>query len=271
MRKSFPAEFKGSWALVTGGGSGIGGEFARQLAERGMNLVLVGRDSARLEATSQNIQKEYGVRCLVLSFDLSDSDSPARIRNRLMSERIRIQLLINNAAFGAWGRFEETPLDKYSQMLRLNVEACVRLSYELFEDLKAYPTSAIIHVSSSAAIQPVPYMAVYAATKAFLLSFSQALHAEWERHGIRVQVLVPGPTRTDFGRVAGTPPALERNQVDPGHVVRKALEGLCGGSPVVYAARGVSGQRWFAFLAPPFLLLRWVARMMDPGRHRLRH
>ena len=173
-------------------------------------------------------------------------------------------LLCNNAASGRWGRFEVTPADTYEEMIRLNMAAMVSLCRHFLPDLISYPTRAIINVSSQAAYQPVPYMAVYAATKAFVQSFSQALYGEWKDRGILVQTLVPGPTATEFDAKAGAYVSAVSTRGSPHDVVRVALAHLEKDIPVVSTVRGTYKQRVFAALAPPKMVIKTVGRMFQP-------
>ena len=194
---------KGDWALITDASSGIGREFAHQIGAAGLNLVLVARRKPLLDDLATELGQRHGIRVVAISVDLSHPDAISAVGSRLLAEDVRIRLLCNNAAFGSWGAFEKSPASTYEDMIKVNVAAVVGLCHHFLPVLSSFPTSAIINVSSPAAFQPVPYMAVYAATKAFLHSFSQALYGEWKDRGILVQALVPGPTATEFDQVAG--------------------------------------------------------------------
>jgi short-subunit dehydrogenase len=258
------SDLKGHWALVTGASSGIGAEFARQLAQAGVRLVLVARREERLLAVVQALRAQYGVEARAIVADLADVTTVARIREELDGAGIRIRLLCNNAGAGRWGRFEATDAKVYDELNTLNTTTLVATCRRFFDHLAAFPSSAVINVSSAAAYQPVPYMAVYAASKAFVQSFSQALHGEWKKHGILVQTLVPGPTDTEFDAKAGAYESALTERGPAADVVRTSLAALERGVPVVNAAKGTYKQRVFAGLAPPAMVIREVGKMFRP-------
>ncbi|MEJ2685884.1 MAG: SDR family NAD(P)-dependent oxidoreductase [Gammaproteobacteria bacterium] len=257
-------ELKGHWALVTGASSGIGREYCLQLAKAGVNTVLVARRKERLDELRAQIEGAFGARALVVPADLGRSGEAARIHGVLQEKSIRIRLLCNAAAFGQWGRFEGADADLYTAMVQVNTSALVSLCRVFMEDLAGYSSSAIINVSSPAAYQPVPYMAVYAATKAFVHSFSQALHGEWKSRGVLVQTLVPGPTATEFDTKAGAYESALKGRQPASTVVRRSLRELEHGSPVASSATGSFKQRLFAALAPPAMVIRTVGKMFAP-------
>lgn len=256
-------DWKGQWALVTGASSGIGREFATQLAVKGIHLVLVARRGALLDSLAAELTARHGTHALPLVANLADPSTPEFIRRRLEDEGIRIRLLINNAAFGRWGRFEQTDSATYRDMLQLDALAPVVLCRELLTQLASFPSAAVINVSSPAAYQPVPYMAVYAASKAFIHQFSQALHGEWGQQGILVQTLLPGPTATEFDDVAGAYASAIEGRGRAETVVAASLLGLAKGQAVVCSAKGTLKQRLFA-LMPAALVIRTVGRMFSP-------
>lgn len=257
-------EAKGDWALVTGASSGIGREFALQLAAVGMNLVLVARREPLLDILGSELSQRYGVRALVMPVDLSRTNAISEIRSRLVAEGVKIRMLVNNAAFGRWGRFEAIPPEAYEEMIRLNVMAMVTLCHHFVQDLSSFPTSIIVNVSSPAAYNPIPYMAVYAATKAFVSSFSQALYGEWKDHGVLVQTLVPGPTETEFDTVAGAYASALKGRGEADAVVKTSLAHLAENAPLVTTAKGTYKQRLFASLFPAKMVIKTVARMFQP-------
>ncbi|HEY3196418.1 MAG TPA: SDR family NAD(P)-dependent oxidoreductase [Nitrospirales bacterium] len=257
-------ECKGNWALVTGASSGIGREFCIQLAAAGLNLVLVARSEKALESLGAELSKRHGIQTLVLAMDLSRPNAAAELRSRLGPQGFKIRLLINNAASGRWGRFEAIHAEYYEEMIRLNIAALTSMCHLFLPDLTSFPTSAIINVSSPAALQPVPFMAVYAATKAFVHSFSQALYGEWSDRGVLVQTLSPGPTATEFDAKAGAYASAltKRGSAEP--VVRASLSRLIQGQPLVVTAKGTYQQRFFAGLFPAKMVIRQVGKMFRP-------
>jgi short-subunit dehydrogenase len=252
------------WALVTGASSGIGREFCLRLAEVGVSLVLVARRSELLDTLASELAERYGIKTLVMAQDLSDPIAPSRIRQQVDEAGVRIKLLINNAAAGRWGPFEASTPEVYARMIQLNVGALTAMCMEFLTQLSSHPKSAVINVSSQAAYQPVPYMAVYAATKAYVQNFSLALYEEWRSRGIHVQTLIPGPSATEFDAKAGAYESALLERRPPMEAVQAALAHLGEGQPVVTTAKGVWKQRLFAGLFPPKMVVREVAKMFKP-------
>jgi uncharacterized protein len=188
--------YRGRTALITGTSSGIGKAFAWELAKLGMNVVLVARSSDKLRLLGTELEQAYGIRAEVISIDLSQEGAAAKVYETVRSRQLEINLLINNAGFLNHGAFEEIAPDRDRQQVMLNVAAVVDLTHAFIPDLLAHGHGGIINLSSSGAFQPMPYMAVYGATKAFVLSFSEALWAEYRQRGLRVLALCPGPTKT---------------------------------------------------------------------------
>jgi short-subunit dehydrogenase len=258
------SDFRGHWALVTGASSGIGHEFALQLAQAGVNLVLVARREERLQTLAETLQRQHGVATHVVAADLGAAGAAGALKARLADAGIRVRLLCNNAGAGRWGRFEAGSAADYERINALNTSALVSMCHAFFGDLASFPGSAVINVSSAAAYQPIPYMAMYAASKAFVQSFSQALHGEWKEHGILVQTLVPGPTESEFDAKAGAYESALAQRDTPAQVVRASLLGLDKGMPVVAVAKGTYKQRFFAGLFPPAMVIREVGKMFKP-------
>lgn len=252
------------WALITGASAGIGREFCVQLAAMGLNLVLVARRGELLESLAQELATRHETETLVLAEDLAVTHAAARVRERVEQAGVRVRLLVNNAGTGRWGPFESSSADVYERMLGLNTTTIVAMCSEFFPHLATHSRSAVINVSSQAAFQPVPYMAAYAASKAFVQSFSLALYEEWRARGIHVQTLVPGPTATEFDAKAGAYESALKTRHDPAVAVRTALRHLTDDGPVVSSAPGIWKQRLFAGLLPPRLLVREVAKMFRP-------
>ena len=185
-------------ALITGASAGLGVEFARQLSSRGQALVLVARRKDRLD----QLAKELG-NARTVALDLSKAGAAEKLVSDIGSNGERVETLINNAGFGLIGRFVQLDSKRLRQMIDLNVGTLTDLCRAVAPGMVERKSGAIINVASTAAFQPGPNMAVYFATKAFVLSLTEALHEELKPHGIRVSCLCPGPTRTEFGEVAG--------------------------------------------------------------------
>ena len=209
--------------LITGASAGLGVDFARQLAARGDRLVLVARRKDRLDALAAEIGTARAV-----AMDLGATDAAARLMADLAVHDEEVGTLINNAGFGLWGRFDALDGPQQRAMIDLNCGALVELCHAVVPAMKARGSGAILNVASTAAFQPGPKMATYFATKAFVLSFTEALHEELRREGIRVSALCPGPTRTEFGGVAGFrgDGAFDRLSMESGAVVAFGLKAL---------------------------------------------
>lgn len=193
-------------ALVTGATAGIGRAFAEAVAQRGYDVVLVARDVARLEAAASEIRGVHGVDAVALAADLVDESGLAAVETRLRDEAAPVDLLVNNAGVGRYGRFWELDPQLEQQTIALNVVALVRLTHAALGGMVARGRGAIVNVSSLAAYQPDPTNATYGATKAFVNSFTHAVHEELRGTGVHVMVACPGYTHTEFHERAGLGP-----------------------------------------------------------------
>ena len=222
------------WALITGASSGIGAEFARALAARGMHLILTARREGHLKALAEELDTRHGTRCEVIVTDLSLDGEPQRLFEEVQQRNIEVELLINNAGFGFVGTVDDTEPGHMLKMIRLNVAALTELTYLFLPAMLERKHGGIINLASIAAFQPVAYMPVYAATKAFVLHFSEALWAECRDRNVTVQGLCPGTTATEFFDVAGVTGWLRKKRShSAAYVVRKALKGLDKGRQCV--------------------------------------
>jgi short-subunit dehydrogenase len=214
-------------ALVTGASAGIGEALASQLAAAGHDLVLVARDRDRLEALAGTLERDHGATAEVLAADLVDRDTLATVEARIADPDRPVDLVVNNAGFGTVGRLHELPLGAEERMIDLNVLALVVLSHAAAAAMVPRARGGILNVASLGAFAPVPRMATYGATKAFVASFTQALHEELLGTGVRVTCLCPGFTRTEFqeraGVTGGGPSVL---WADAPAVARTGLAGL---------------------------------------------
>lgn len=232
-------------ALVTGASAGLGSEFARQLSAKGYRLVLVARRKDRLDA----LAAELGHARAVAS-DLSAPGAAAALMADLTAHGETVSLLVNNAGFGLAGRAATLDPARQRQMIDVNCGALVDLALAVLPDMLAKKRGAILNVASTGAFQPGPGFAVYFATKAFVLSFSEALHEEVRREGISVSALCPGPTATEFSAVAGFAGnrGFESLSADPEGVVRAGIEGLSEDRAVVVPGllnkAGAQGHRF---------------------------
>jgi len=224
--------YRGRWALVTGASAGIGEAFARELARRGMNVALAARREDRLRRIADEIGRAHRVHTLVIPIDLGTDYAAAALWAAASASR-EIHLLVNNAGFGLKGPFIELPVERQAEMVRVNCIAPLELSHLALRHMRGRG-GGIVNVASVAGFQPIPLMATYAASKAFLLAFSEALTEEAREHGVRVVVVNPGPVKTEFQAVAGTEvrdraPGL----LTPEQIVEAALAGLEAGKRTV--------------------------------------
>jgi uncharacterized protein len=255
---------KGHWALVTGASAGIGREFCLQLAAAGMNLVMVARQKNLMDELAEELVARHGTHTLVVPIDLSRPNAAAEVKSAVAREGLCMRIIINNAAFGRWGRFEAAQPEECEEIIRLNTAALVSLCHHFLPDLTRFSNSAIINVSSPAGWQPMPYFAVYAATKAFVNSFSLALYAEWGDRGVLVQTLVPGPTQTGLHAKGGAYRMALQDFAGPTVAVEAALKSLSKDIPMVISARGAYRQRLLAHLLPTKIVVRLLKRMFQP-------
>jgi len=211
--------YRGRWALVTGASSGIGEAFARLLAERGMHLVLAARREERLRELATELSAAHGVEVAVVAVDLGAPGAAERLWTEATAGGREIDLLINNAGFGLYGRFDEQSLERQAEMVQVNCVVPLELAHPALRAMRARRSGAIINVASTAAFQPIPFFATYAASKAFLLSLSEALWDEARQEGVRVLALCPGTTPTEFQQVAGT----KRNGRMPGTLTAREV------------------------------------------------
>jgi short-subunit dehydrogenase len=228
-------------ALVTGASSGIGWEIAKLFAEDRKDLVLVARNRKRLEQVARDLTSAFGVSVRVMVKDLSDPKVPPQIFAELAQVKIEVDALVNNAGFGVYGPFAQTDIDKELDMIEVNVKAVTHLAKLALPGMLGRKKGRILNVASTAAFQPGPLMAVYYATKAYVLSFSEAIANELEGSGVTVTALCPGPTETEFQKDAG----LEETRLftgplvsDARSVARAGYEGMKRGRRIVIPGIG---------------------------------
>lgn len=242
-------EFADKTVLVTGGSTGIGAAFAWELARRRARLVLVARNAQRLQTLAEELSQAHGVQVEVVAEDLARPGAAQRVLDAVRAKRLEVDVLINNAGFATYGPFEAVALETQREEIALNVGALVELTHLFLPDLEKR-RGGVIQVASTAAFQPVPFMAVYAASKAFVLSFSEALWAEYRERGVRVLALCPGATDTPFFERAGEAAAFGK-KATAGDVVRVGLAAFD-------ANRSHVVHRFDNYITA--LLSRWVTR-----------
>lgn len=252
-------------ALVTGASSGIGEAFAKALAARGCDLVLVARRQDRLDRLSKELEARHGISCTALAFDLSAPHPGARLRALIDGD---VDMLVNSAGFAVQGPFVEGDTEDFARVLAVDVGAVVDLCHAFLPEMVRRRRGAILNVSSTTAYQPVPTLAVYAAAKAFVLSFSQSLWYEARQHGVTVFSFAPGPTRTEFFDVIGeTATAVGRMQ-SANQVAAAGLRALERRWTPPSAVSGVSNSisAALARLVPRRVLMPVLARSLRPVR-----
>src|SRR5881392_2728464 len=259
-------------SLITGASSGIGEVFARKLAARGRNVLLVARSEDKLITLCNELGRSNSVRAQYVALDLSKPESPARLFEEAEQRGLVVDMLINNAGFGSMGEFSKLDLARELNMIDLNIKALVELTYRFLQPILERKQGEIINVASTAAFQPVPFMATYAATKAFVLSFSEALWEENRSYGIEVMALCPGVTNTNFFEASRMQRPPARTSQTPDEVVDTALRAL-------KRRKGSVISGWTNFMAveaervvPRKLILKAVgavmrnhARSQEPG------
>ena len=200
---SLPLPSPQNTVVITGASAGIGAELARKLGARGHHLTLVARREERLKELAAEVQRDYGVEATVDTCDLADAEARSHLIELLRRRKRRVAGLCNNAGYGSFGRFWELDLEGETEQVRLNVEALHEMTGAFVPDMVAHRSGAILNTGSLAGFQPQPSNSTYAATKAFVNSFSEALHAELAGTGVSCTVVCPGPVRTEFADVAG--------------------------------------------------------------------
>jgi short-subunit dehydrogenase len=251
--------YRGSTALITGASKGLGMVFAETLASRGMNLVLVARSSDVLNTLAEDLTTRYGVNCVALNADLAAPEAAIKIDEELKRRGIRVDLLVNNAGLGLTGSFLSHDLKKEQSAIQVNVQTVVGLAHLFGRGMAKRGTGGIINLASNASFQPLPHMATYAATKAFVLFFSEALQFELAGTGVHVMAACPGPTATSFFDGVSTnvsPKDMDSSQ----SVVQKTLEAFDRRKAVAYPGRtSVRAATWLSRFLPRALVVRLAA------------
>jgi len=222
-------------ALITGASSGLGLEFAELLAAQKVNLVLAARRREPMEKLAADLRRKHGVDIVVEPIDLAAPGAAARLKGSLDERALQIDILINNAGYGLHGEFLETPIERTTDMIQLNITALTELSYVFGRDMASRGSGQILLIASLLGLQPVPSYAAYAATKSYVLTFGEALHDELRPQGVAVTSLCPGHTETGFDAAADAPvsPMLRLLTMKPRPVVESGLRALGRGKASV--------------------------------------
>ena len=252
-------------ALVTGASAGIGEEFAKQLAARGHDLVLVARDRERLDALAKSLEADYGAQCEVLAADLTNADDLARVEARAQT----VDLLVNNAGFGTFGKFATLDVDNEVREVQLNVIALMRLTHAAAGPMAERGRGGILNVSSLAGNQAGPLNATYSATKAFVTSFTEAVHEEMKGTGVAVTALCPGFTHTEFQERAGAPandvPSFMWQEAP--EVAQAGLDGVAKNKAIVVPGVANKVLGGFASVTPHAITRRAAALVLKRADH----
>ncbi len=261
---ALPAPSAHSTALVTGASSGIGAAIAAELAARGQNLTLVARREDKLAELATELHSRHGIRAGVVACDLGTEDERARLEARVAELGLEVEVLINNAGFGYAGDFADGDRQRQVEMVRLNCEAVVDLSARYLPAMISRHRGAVLNVASTGGFQPMPKSATYGATKAFVLSHSEALHHELKGTGVTLTAVCPGPVRTEFTSAAAMPKAEDT----PGFiwmsaqdVAREAVDGLADGKRTVVPGMLNYASMMFGRYSPRWALLPFASRI----------
>ncbi len=255
------------FAVVTGASRGIGAAYARALAAQQYDLLLVSRDRTRLTTLASELQDQHNVSVEFELLDLALSDAAHRLYSAARNRRDSVDLPINNAGFGLFGRFVTIPLPRIQEMLQVHINTIVESIRLFLPAMIERRAGGIINVSSIAGLLPLPYLAEYAATKAFLISFSVALAEEVRTTGVRIQACCPGQTQTDFHSTAGLQPRSPLTMQSSEEVVRVSLAALAKGSPVTTIGWQGKVSAFLAKWVPRPILLRATSKRTNPDRN----
>jgi short-subunit dehydrogenase len=256
----------GKWALVTGASAGIGVALARELAAGGTNLVLTARRKERLEKLAHELSSAHKVRVEIFAADLVQTGAPQQIFAHTLAKEITIDLLINNAGFGAYGAFATVETQRLLDMVQVNCGAVVHLTRLYLPQMLKQRQGDVLIVASTASFQAVPFISTYAATKAFDLLFAEGLAEEVKPFGVRVCALCPGSTESEFNEVAGQPSLLtaRRNRETAEKVARVGLQALAAGKSHVISGAGNYFGAHAQRLVPRRFVARIAAKMFRP-------
>lgn len=256
--------FEGKWALVTGASAGIGEALAIELAAAGAHLILTARRADRLETLARRLGSEHKIQTQVIPADLGDPAAPQQLFDATEGRGMPVDILINNAGFGYYGEFVTGDPAWQRTMVDVNCAAVVELTRLFLPRMIERKHGDIMIVASTAAYQPVAYMATYAATKAFDRMLAEALAEETKRFGIRVSALCPGPTESEFGEVAGSRSGESRKSQSAAEVARIGLEGMVKGKPWVIPYAGGRASVFMQRFAPRRMVTGAAEKMFRP-------
>ena len=253
--------YKDKTILITGASSGIGEAFAKRLNQLGSNLILTARSKNKLEDLASRMNN-----AIVIDGDLSDKEFPDTLYNEIISRKIDVDILINNAGFGFSGLFLESNKKNYDEMLNLNIYSLTRLTHLFLNDMVSRKSGGIINISSLASFQPMPYFAVYAATKSYVTSFTIALYEEYRQQGINILGVCPGYTKTNFNKRA----QISSKSI-PGYimtsedVVEQSLKAFSKGKYIVINGKINKFVKFITSMLPTRFAMRMAKNIIKKG------
>lgn len=259
--------YQGSWALVTGASSGIGAEFCRQLARHQIHIILVARREDRLKVLADELSKLYKVQCLVIPCDLSLGQAVHDLKEKIESQNIKVNIIVNNAGYGPWGNFARLQESECQRVLQLLFNTPAQLIRCFLDDLLVHKNAVVINVTSQAALQPIPYLSIYSAAKVGLHHLSLALFEEFRLKNIYFQSLIPSPTKTEFDTVGKAYPCgLSDHRDLPEKIVNLSLISIRKKSPVVTTVSFFQFlfQRIFNGIFPYAFIVKKVGQVFLP-------
>ncbi|MDO3409460.1 SDR family oxidoreductase [Saccharibacillus sp. CPCC 101409] len=256
--------YRGKTALVTGASSGIGKCFAEELARKGCSLILAARSVDKLEELAARLRFEHGVNAAAIPVDLSQSGAAERLWAEVRQKELRVDILINNAGFGTLSRFDRIDASRIVQEIQLNIVSLTELTHRFMQPMLLQQSGLVINVASMTAFQPTPYMAVYGATKSYVLSFTEALWAENQGSGVQFLALCPGETKSSFHQVSGSDD-LKGKRMEPVDVVRAAFQAVDRKRHYRIAGRSNYWTGQLPRLFPRRLIVHYAARLFQPN------
>lgn len=259
---------KGETALITGATSGIGLELARCFAKDGYNVILVARTQEDLEGVAQELTNTYGVKAYGIAADLMQQGAAEQLYREIKEEGIQVDVLVNDAGQGVWGKFVETDLQKELDIIRLNIDATVILTKFFLKEMVARNSGKILQLASTSSKAPTPLLSVYAGTKAFIYNFTQGLINELKDTNVTMTALLPGPTETDFFNKAGAEHTVvyqETDLADPADVAKDGYDALHNGESKVISGMKNKMQTAMGNLMPDEAVAEQYRKQMNPS------
>lgn len=249
-------------ALITGASSGIGKAFAYELASNNLNLVLTARSEDKLAEIKEDLESKFNIEVSYIVADLTNPEASQNLFDELVEKNVFVDLLINNAGFGKWTNFLDESLDFYQDMIQLNINSLIKLTQLFLPNMLKNKNGGIINIASTGALQPCPYIAVYCASKAFVLNFSESLHGEYCDKGVVVTAICPGNTETNFQKVANAN-TNEMSYESPETVAKQSIEALLSKQNNKIIGFGNQLQSILPRLLPRKTVINIVKNMMN--------